>query len=545
MIPTALPRRPNYFDGQDLGTADFLAERDHLDGLRRLYNAGLHTWGIAQGLGVVAGGDQRSVIIAPGLAIQPSGQEILLTEPTTLTTPNLGGQTVNLFIISQARRTHPSQASLASGFTRLEHVAMPFFAAAGASVDDQAVFLAAVVLTASGELSGINPGPRRPCGFEVGAVDFKGPDDEVVKASLALEVDDQVTRLSLLADAVEVSGALEIAGGLTIGEQPLQSPRAILDVQSGHANLLQLKSTAGQPLMTIDQTGRTSIGPSPPSATARLSVAGDIRLDAGRALRFEGAGALQSGSSGHAISLGGASTGGGLMVFSEVGQIDLYAGATPQSQIPTLRVAVSGNVGIGVPDPGQALVVDGSVQSLSGGFIFGNSPAQTATAPSATIQVGSIVEWWSANGALTLPAEFEICDGRAITDPLSPLHGQNTPNLVGRYIRGTSDYAEIGQTGGAATHQHQIDTTPAHTHSINHQHPDISRQTNSDQMSGDGLTTDNKCSNTDHDHSITIGLSVPSTSESQANNSTLPAFDTAGASSQPASAGLIMILRIR
>lgn len=547
MIPPVLPRRPNYFDGQELGAADFLAERGHLDGLRRLHNAGLHTWGIAEGLDVSAGGDQRSVVIMPGLAIQPSGQEILLTEATILTTPNLASQTVNLFLISRSVRTHPSQASLASGFKRLEHVATPFFASAGANIDPQAVLLASVVLNDRGEVVDIQLAPRRPCGFEVGGVAFKGPDDEVIKATLAIDLEDDVPRLSLLADAVEVSGALEIAGGLTIGEAPLQSPRAILDVQSGQATLLQLNSQVGQALMSVDQTGRTSIGPAPISPTARLTVAGDIGLDAARALRFAGGGALQSGSASHSISFSGGDTptGSGLMVFTEVGQIDLYAGATAQSQTPTMRLAANGDVGIGVTAPTRALVVDGSVQSLTGGFIFGDSPAQTTTASSATVQVGSVVEWWSANGLLSLPAEFAICDGRAITDPLSPFYGLNTPNLVGRYIRGTSDYGEIGQTGGAASHLHQIDTIPAHTHSISHQHPDISRQTNSDVMAGDGLTTDNKCSNTDHDHPITIGLNITATTQSQDNNSTLPAFDTDGASSLPASAGLIMILRIR
>ncbi|RYF89609.1 MAG: hypothetical protein EON95_18460, partial [Caulobacteraceae bacterium] len=228
MIANALPRRPNYFDGQELGAADFLAQREHLDRLRHLYNSGLHTWGIAQGLEVTAGSDNRSVIIAPGMAIQPSGQEILVDTAMALATPALGGQPVNLFLLATPTRTDLSQASLASGYKRRAFVATPSFAVAGQTVDDQAVFLGTVMLADSGEIAQIDLIARRICGYQLGRLDFQGPQTSAIGARIELEMTAGEPALSWVAPAVTFDGAMELAGSLTLGDQ---QPRAILDVK--------------------------------------------------------------------------------------------------------------------------------------------------------------------------------------------------------------------------------------------------------------------------------------------------------------------------
>lgn len=549
MTPSALPRRPNYFDGQELGAADFLAQRQHLDGLRRLYNSGLHTWGIAQGLDVVAGSDNRSVIIAPGLAIQPSGQEIILEEAMALAAPGLGGQAVNLFVLARPTRTDPSQASLASGYKRLAYIPTPIFAVAGQTVDDEAVFLATVLLADNGEVSQIDLIARRICGYDIGRLEFQGPATSAIGARIELQIKDGEPALSMVASAVTFDGAMEVAGSLTLGDQ---QPRAILDARSKRPTLMQLSNTGGA-VLTVDQAGATSLGPAPPTTTARLSVAGGIALEEGHALRMAGAGALQSGGTPaaaglHAVSLGGGAggnqVGAGHMVFSEAGRIDLYSGPAAASGVQTLTITAQGQVGIGVAAPAQALAVAGSVQSMNGGFDFGDGVLQNTAAIATTVPVGGIVEWWSG-GVLPLPEEFVICDGRTIDDPLSKLNGMATPNLVGSYIVGTDDYGMIGQTGGAATHVHEIQAVPVHTHSIVHLHPGVWRQTSSDVTPGDSDTTDSKCSNVDHVHSVNIYLQDCPEPNSLPNDAALAGQNTQPASSQPGNAGLVMLVRVR
>jgi hypothetical protein len=545
MTASALPRRPNYFDGQELGAADFLAQREHLDGLRHLYNSGLHTWGIAQGLEVTAGSDNRSVAIAPGMALQPSGQEILVDAAIALATPALGGQTVNLFLLARPTRTDPSQASLASGYKRLAFVATATFAVAGQTVDDQAVFLATVVLADNGEIAQIDLIARRICGYALGRLELQGPRTSTIGAWLELDCGTETPALSLIAPAVTFDGGMELAGSLTVG---VQSPRATLDVASSRATLLALSSQTSA-VLTVDQAGAVSVGPQPPTTTARLTVAGDIALEAGQALCIAGSGAVQSGSAQHSISLGGAAgtawQGAGTMAFNEAGRIDLYSGASMTGGVQTLTLTATGDVGIGVAAPEQALVVNGSVQAAKVGFDFGDGVLQSTAAVATTVPVGGIVEWWSGNGKLPIPPEFVVCDGSVVNDPLSKLNGRATPNLMGRSVLGTDDYGLVGQTGGSATHLHEIQSIPVHVHSITHLHPNFTLYSSGDITPGDTDDTDSKCSEVDHVHSVDVFLADCPEPNSLPNDGALSSQNTLPASSLPTSTGLVMLIRTR
>lgn len=56
----------------------------------------------------------------------------------------------------------------------------------------------------------------------------------------------------------------------------------------------------------------------------------------------------------------------------------------------------------------------------------------------AELPIGSIVLW----GNDTIPTGWQVCDGT-----------NGTPNLIGNFIKGAAD-GELGQTGGAASHNH-------------------------------------------------------------------------------------------
>ena len=93
----------------------------------------------------------------------------------------------------------------------------------------------------------------------------------------------------------------------------------------------------------------------------------------------------------------------------------------------------------------QVLTTDGS----------GQTSWQDASGSSSSlglVPIGSIIAWHaSMTGVPTLPSGWQLCNGTIISDPDSPMNGQNTPNLNnsvptssgiyssgGRYLRGAS-----------------------------------------------------------------------------------------------------------
>ena len=79
--------RPRYFAGKLITAEDFELEQRYYIEKRYLLNRMLHGAGIVSGLSVVAG-EQGTVTVAPGLAIDPYGREILVCEPQRLTIPD-------------------------------------------------------------------------------------------------------------------------------------------------------------------------------------------------------------------------------------------------------------------------------------------------------------------------------------------------------------------------------------------------------------------------------------------------------------------------
>lgn len=81
--PDVVRKRVRFFDGQFLQDQDFIDEqRYHLDRERRLSRT-LGMTGVVAGLGVSKGGPYE-LIIAPGLAIDTLGRQLIIAEPTSL-----------------------------------------------------------------------------------------------------------------------------------------------------------------------------------------------------------------------------------------------------------------------------------------------------------------------------------------------------------------------------------------------------------------------------------------------------------------------------
>lgn len=87
VTPLDLPvlRRVRYFDGRLLTADDLTTEQEYHRERVRLHNRLLHGWGIVAGLDVRSRGG--TIIVAPGMALDPRGEEIVLVAETELTAP--------------------------------------------------------------------------------------------------------------------------------------------------------------------------------------------------------------------------------------------------------------------------------------------------------------------------------------------------------------------------------------------------------------------------------------------------------------------------
>jgi hypothetical protein len=536
-------RRPKYFNGMELGVDDFVTERVYFDCLRRLYNSNLHTWGIARGLDVAIGADRRSLRVSPGLAIDPSGQEILLESEAVVRNPRLGAQRAALFVACEKTPGGVSQASLARGYGRIEYVPVFSFVPQGSSVAAQAIFLATAKVGADGNIEELELEARHYCGFDVGTLAFRLPQDGSVAARIFTSIEHDSPLLEIDASGLRFTGLMGIAGTLSIGRR---YPRATLDIVSADETIVSVGEPEDKPLLTVLRNGNSSIGAVPPSPSARLTVKGNIYLDANHSILFDTSGSVKTAT----LSL---ELGPSRMQFVEVGpitdadrdppagRITLAAGAN-DGQIPTMSIIANGNVGIGDAAPKQALSVNGPVQSLQGGFEFPDG-IQTTAAVSTTVPVGGIVDWWPGAGdfSVTLPTQFMVCDGSKITR--GPLKDNNLPDLRGRYAQGTADFVAIGKPGGAISHTHQITSLPSHTHGIAHWHNFVTQLTQPDTGPGDSNSTDSKCTEVGHTHTIDIELQG-SNGQSQPNDPIMTPVPTSAQANQPPSMCLVKIMRI-
>jgi len=110
-------QRPRYFDHQFLKVEDFTLETEyHLD-MRRRHNRGLHTPGVVDGLTAAGSSGATSVTVAPGVALDRQGREIVLVEPRTVTLPT-GVASARVYIAYREQETDPVTAAGVTGNRR-------------------------------------------------------------------------------------------------------------------------------------------------------------------------------------------------------------------------------------------------------------------------------------------------------------------------------------------------------------------------------------------------------------------------------------------
>ncbi len=99
-------RRVNYFSGQLLGEADFRDEQDYFRGRLRRLNRFLQGSGVLSGLGVSVapdgGGQGQAVVVEPGFAFDPRGEEIEVCAQTSVKLPPPSGALLVQLIFSES-----------------------------------------------------------------------------------------------------------------------------------------------------------------------------------------------------------------------------------------------------------------------------------------------------------------------------------------------------------------------------------------------------------------------------------------------------------
>lgn len=82
------------------------------------------------------------------------------------------------------------------------------------------------------------------------------------------------------------------------------------------------------------------------------------------------------------------------------------------------------------------------------------------------VPIGGVIYFWS-NG--TVPLNYKVCDGTAVSDGASPLNGQTVPDLRNKFMRGVAnaDIRAATPTGGSDTIFLTLNELPGHTHGVN------------------------------------------------------------------------------
>jgi hypothetical protein len=150
-------KRPRYFDHQFLIEADFTAEQQYHLGMRRRLNRLLYSPGIVEGLAVQKTA-AKVVTVQPGVAIDRSGQEIIVEENRVIDLSNAAlfpaNATVFITAAYQELETEPSTATGAPGNTRFTELPLVQAVTTPPPTDGSVIRLASFRLDAAANVPG-------------------------------------------------------------------------------------------------------------------------------------------------------------------------------------------------------------------------------------------------------------------------------------------------------------------------------------------------------------------------------------------------------
>lgn len=462
------PIRVNYFDGETLNREDFAADQSYFRGIVAEHNRSLHVWGIITGLDVVAAREKGSIVIKAGCAIDGEGREIRLQREILSQAPMPFGGTYAITLRHHQQLDGRTDETAVAGFKEISETPEISWTGGAPLCADTNLLLAIVTVDANGSVTSIDPDCRRWVGINVSKAQFILPNMRHAEWPL-IEGWEHGASSGLRVEAPElrIKGTLTVEDIVAVGTM---SPEASLSVTGG-AELLVLLGSEDRADFVVTRERNVGIGLSEPAA--RLHVAaGNIGLQEGRGIEFTGLGRVEAfgesipESDPDSILFDGANQ---QLASRASGEIQFQSGFSGVDFFPNVILTKEGKAGVGLAGPvdyGDALLlVEGIAQSTSGGLMFPDGSIQTTAAIAVSVPIGTILEWWRPDQSTPVPKGFRICS----VSPNDP----SLPDAANRYLRGTSEWSEVGRVGGASSHNHAL-SVPQHTHAIDHQHPPLS-----------------------------------------------------------------------
>lgn len=326
-------KRLKYFNSQFLVERDFNDEQAYHVEMRRRLNRALHTWGVAEGLEVTATG-QKEVTVAPGMAIDKEGREIVLPPdpPRGAVSLTTFGANTDVYITIKYQEANDEADHYTVGgldkYTRTtERPSVE--AAASAPSDGSVVLLAKVRMGATATIASVDMSVRARVSSAI------SPDADLRSRSLSVSGGQW--------DIASTDGDLKIGNNATrlkIGVATAGAGAGDVRLRAhGGTNRLLIGSGAAD-VLTV-QGANVGIGTIIP--TSPLDVRGLVKISAGLSFTDNDGGIYQDNWLGMTNNVEGATK------WLHIGGIT-DAGAR-RIALMADRVYLNGRIGIGITNP--------------------------------------------------------------------------------------------------------------------------------------------------------------------------------------------------
>lgn len=281
-------KRLHYFDHQFLRAPDFTDEQEYHLGMRRRHQRLLHTWGIAEGLGLSFASGASRVTLGEGAAVDGEGREIVLPEDTqSADLSGFSGKTIFVTIAYDEQETDATSETGVTGNTRWTE--SPFVEVGEDAPDDPSLNLIVgrVSVGADGKITGtddgVDPNRRRSAGVVGGDLEVRSltlGDPGVVPVEWPRMRLGAPRRADLQAD-LRVDGDIEATGsvdGRDVSADGTELDQHIADTANPHATtaaqLGALASLDGvsNPGGNIDLVPGNAVTITPDDANNRVTI---------------------------------------------------------------------------------------------------------------------------------------------------------------------------------------------------------------------------------------------------------------------------------
>ena len=222
-------KRLNFASSGLLTAEDFSLEQTYHLQSQALRCSALHSWGVAWGLDVTVLPGGQSISVAPGMAVDGGGREILVTRAMTL---DLGDQVAPTVYLNLGLKTDYTDYRMfphGAGYCRIDDAPVLSVSSRPPLMNGWIVPLAALSFTPERRLRAPDLSTRRYGGLTVGEVTMTPPAGGGAAASMALDSTGQT--LVVASPLTDVFGSLSVHGAVGVGRQ---SPSDVaLSVQPG------------------------------------------------------------------------------------------------------------------------------------------------------------------------------------------------------------------------------------------------------------------------------------------------------------------------